>query len=55
MQVDGTVAVSWVLPRVLGLQQISELRNRLDGWLGKVHTTLLTVDSETPELVGTSV
>jgi len=54
-QVDGTVAVSWVLPRVLGLQQISELRNRLDGWLGKVHTTLLTVDSETPELVGTSV
>lgn len=51
-QVDGTVAVSWVQPRVLGLEQISELRSRLDGWLDKVHTTLLTVDSETPELVG---
>uniref|UniRef100_A0A7S0R011 PCI domain-containing protein n=1 Tax=Pyramimonas obovata TaxID=1411642 RepID=A0A7S0R011_9CHLO len=51
-QVDATVAVSWVQPRVLGLQQISELRSRLDGWLDKVHSTLLTVDSETPELVG---
>mmetsp|Transcript_18621 Transcript_18621/g.25819 ORF Transcript_18621/g.25819 Transcript_18621/m.25819 type:complete len:399 (+) Transcript_18621:358-1554(+) len=51
-QVDGTVNVSWVQPRVLGLPQIGELRNRLDNWLDKVHTTLLTVESETPELLG---
>lgn len=51
-QVDGTVRISWVQPRVLGLDQIRELRGRLDGWLDKVHSTLLLVDSETPELKG---
>lgn len=51
-QVDGTVRISWVQPRVLGLDQIAELRNRLDGWLEKVHTTRALLDSETPELIG---
>ncbi|XP_065879158.1 26S proteasome non-ATPase regulatory subunit 13 homolog B-like [Euphorbia lathyris] len=50
-QVEGTVYVSWVQPRVLGIPQIKSLRDRLDNWLGKVHTALLSVEAETPDLV----
>lgn len=50
-QVDGTVRVSWVQPRVLAVSQIASLRDRLDVWLSKVHTTLLAVESETPDLL----
>ncbi|KAK9133833.1 hypothetical protein Scep_013361 [Stephania cephalantha] len=50
-QVDGTVHVSWVQPRVLGIPQIKSLRDRLDNWLEKVHTALLSVEAETPDLV----
>ncbi|CAM8883218.1 unnamed protein product [Rhodiola kirilowii] len=50
-QVEGTVYVSWVQPRVLGIPQIKSLRDRLDSWLGKVHTALLSVEAETPDLV----
>ncbi|XP_015963234.1 26S proteasome non-ATPase regulatory subunit 13 homolog B [Arachis duranensis] len=51
-QVDGTVHVSWVQPRVLGIQQIKSLRDRLDSWTGKVHTALLSIEAETPDLIG---
>nr|XP_043627664.1 26S proteasome non-ATPase regulatory subunit 13 homolog B-like [Erigeron canadensis] len=50
-QVEGTVYVSWVQPRVLGIAQIKSLRDRLDGWVGKVHTALTSVEAETPDLV----
>lgn len=50
-QVDATVYVSWVQPRVLGIPQIKSLRDKLDNWLQKVHTTLLAVEAETPDLV----
>lgn len=50
-QVEGTVYVSWVQPRVLGITQIKSLRNQLDGWIEKVHTTLLSVEAEIPDLV----
>jgi 26S proteasome regulatory subunit N9 len=50
-EVDGTVHVSWVQPRVLGIEQVKALRDRLDTWVGKVHTTLLSVEAETPDLV----
>ncbi|XP_024397666.1 26S proteasome non-ATPase regulatory subunit 13 homolog B [Physcomitrium patens] len=50
-QVDGTVRVSWVQPRVLGIPQINALKNRLDNWLQKVHTTLLAVEAEIPDLL----
>ncbi|KAF6160173.1 hypothetical protein GIB67_016609 [Kingdonia uniflora] len=50
-QVEGTVYVSWVQPRVLVIPQIKALRNRLDSWLDKVHTALLSVEAETPDLV----
>lgn len=51
-QVDGTVHVSWVQPRVLGIQQIKSLRDKLDSWTGKVHTALLSIEAETPDLIG---
>ncbi|KAG1361997.1 26S proteasome non-ATPase regulatory subunit 13 [Cocos nucifera] len=35
-QVEGTVHVSWVQPRVLGISQIKSLRGRLDAWAGKL-------------------
>lgn len=50
-QVEGTVHVSWVQPRVLGIPQIKSLRDRLDNWLEKVHTALLSIEAETPDLV----
>lgn len=51
-QVEGTVHVSWVQPRVLGISQIKSLRDRLDSWTGKVHTALLSIEAETPDLIG---
>jgi 26S proteasome regulatory subunit N9 len=45
------VRVSWVQPRVLGVPQIAALKDRLDNWLQKVHTTLLAVEAETPDLI----
>ncbi|XP_076911743.1 26S proteasome non-ATPase regulatory subunit 13 homolog B-like, partial [Bidens hawaiensis] len=50
-QVEGTVYVSWVQPRVLGISQIKSLRDWLDNWVGKVHTALVSVEAETPDLV----
>ncbi|KAK6137264.1 hypothetical protein DH2020_028979 [Rehmannia glutinosa] len=50
-QVEQTVYVSWVQPRVLGIPQIKSLRDRLDNWVDKVHTALLSVEAETPDLV----
>ncbi|XP_010518936.1 PREDICTED: 26S proteasome non-ATPase regulatory subunit 13 homolog B-like [Tarenaya hassleriana] len=50
-EVEGTVHVSWVQPRVLGIPQIKSLREHLDGWLDKVHTALVSVESETPDFV----
>ncbi|KAL1556891.1 26S proteasome non-ATPase regulatory subunit 13 A, variant 2 [Salvia divinorum] len=50
-QVEGTVYVSWVQPRVLGIPQIRSLCDRLDNWVDKVHTALLSVEAETPDLV----
>lgn len=50
-QVKGTVYVSWVQPRVLVIPHIKSLRDRLDSWLGKIDTALLSVESEAPDLV----
>ncbi|XP_058086918.1 26S proteasome non-ATPase regulatory subunit 13 homolog B-like [Magnolia sinica] len=50
-QVEGTVHVSWVQPRVLGIPQIKSLCSRLDNWVEKVHTALLSVEAEIPDLV----
>lgn len=50
-QVDGVVHVSRVKPRVLGIDQVKCLHDRLDTWIGKVDTILLSVEAETPDLV----
>lgn len=50
-QVEGTVHVSWVQPRILGIPQLMSLRKRLDSWTEKVHTALVTAEAETPDLV----
>ncbi|MBA0709627.1 hypothetical protein Golax_024653 [Gossypium laxum] len=50
-QVEGTIHVSWVQPRVLGIPQIKSLRDRLDNWMGKVHNAWLSIEAETPDLV----
>lgn len=54
-QVEGTVYISWVQPRVLGIPQIKSLNNRLDSWVGKVRTALSTVEAETPDLLGLDI
>jgi 26S proteasome regulatory subunit N9 len=38
-QVDGTVHITWVLPRTLDSQQLSELAGRFGEWASKVNTT----------------
>mmetsp|Transcript_31111 Transcript_31111/g.80344 ORF Transcript_31111/g.80344 Transcript_31111/m.80344 type:complete len:388 (+) Transcript_31111:285-1448(+) len=45
-QVDGSVAVSWVQPCVLTMPQISELKARLGGWIGKVDGATLVLEEE---------
>ncbi|KAK4789113.1 hypothetical protein SAY86_020432 [Trapa natans] len=50
-QVNGAVHVSWVQPRVLGIQQIQSMRNGLDNWVDKVHTALLSIESEAPDFI----
>ena len=54
-EVAGTVRVTWVQPRVLSLRQVEALSSRIDGWLGRVHSALLTVEAESPELLGAGV
>jgi len=48
-QVDQTVRVSWVQPRVLQTAQIALMTERLKSWCGTVNTTLTMLDSLTPE------
>uniref|UniRef100_A0A061RB77 26S proteasome regulatory subunit N9 n=1 Tax=Tetraselmis sp. GSL018 TaxID=582737 RepID=A0A061RB77_9CHLO len=45
-QVDGTVSISWVQPRVLTIQQISGLKDRLGGWIGKVDQAAVILEEE---------
>jgi hypothetical protein len=45
-QVDQEVVVWWVQPRVLTKPQIAGLKERLDGWLGKVNTVSAQLEGE---------
>lgn len=48
-QVDGTIRVTWVQPRVLQMPQISLMKERLQTWHGTVGNTLIFLENETPE------
>jgi len=48
-QVDGTLRVTWVQPRVLQTAQIALMKERLQTWTGTVNKTLLFLENETPE------
>mmetsp|Transcript_25632 Transcript_25632/g.24492 ORF Transcript_25632/g.24492 Transcript_25632/m.24492 type:complete len:381 (-) Transcript_25632:92-1234(-) len=49
-EVDQTISVTWVQPRVLDREQLSLLSIQLDGWTEKVKTALVTIEDQTPEL-----
>ena len=48
-QVDGTLRVTWVQPRVLQTAQINLMKERLTTWCGTVDKTLAFLETETPE------
>ena len=48
-QVDGTISVEWVQPRVLQQPQIAKMTERLAAWSGTVDNTLKFLEGETPE------
>lgn len=45
-QVDATVQVSWVQPRVLTLEQAAGMKARLDDWISKVGTTSMILQED---------
>eukprot|EP01026_Neomeris_dumetosa_P040872 TRINITY_DN3379_c0_g1_i7.p2 TRINITY_DN3379_c0_g1~~TRINITY_DN3379_c0_g1_i7.p2 ORF type:complete len:308 (-),score=27.89 TRINITY_DN3379_c0_g1_i7:286-1080(-) len=45
-QVDGFIQVSWVQPRVLTLPQLAELGGKLDSWIGKVDTAVMSLEQQ---------
>ena len=49
-QVAGVVNVTWIQPRVLLKPQISELSQRLEGWIEKVKDVGTSLQEEIPEL-----
>ena len=49
-QVREVVMVTWVQPRVLEIEQVDNMRKRLQEWDENVKKTALTVENETPEL-----
>lgn len=50
-QVEETVSISWVQPRVLDRSQIAALRSRLDQWSTGVDSTVALMEKETPDLL----
>jgi 26S proteasome regulatory subunit N9 len=49
-EVDGTIDVSWVQPRVLDTQQLQLLSSQFQTWGEKVKEALMVVEEQTPEL-----
>jgi len=49
-QVEETVTFTWVQPRVLDINQVAGLKDRLGNWATTVNQTLIMLEGETPEL-----
>jgi 26S proteasome regulatory subunit N9 len=47
-QVDGTLQVTWVLPRSLNSEQLQDLATRYGEWAAKVSRTKETVQEQAP-------
>ena len=50
-QIEQSVNITWVQPRVLDTDQLSILSSQLETWASRVKETLLTVEDQTPELI----
>lgn len=50
-EVDKTVQIKWVQPRVLNIQQIGALRDRLKDWSKDVHNTANFLTENAPTLI----
>lgn len=50
-QVDHKVHLSWVQPRVLGKEQISSLRNKLDSWCQQVRDLELHLEQQAQDII----
>lgn len=48
-QIDETVRITWVQPRVLDAEQIRGMKTRLDGWAKEVATTSVYLEENAPE------
>uniref|UniRef100_A0A6B2L693 PCI domain-containing protein n=1 Tax=Arcella intermedia TaxID=1963864 RepID=A0A6B2L693_9EUKA len=46
-EVDQVVSFTWVQPRILNLQQISQMKTRLASWVDNVKSSLNLVENET--------
>ncbi|CAM9680004.1 unnamed protein product [Choristocarpus tenellus] len=51
-QVEESLYVAWVQPRVLGKEQLGHLSSRISEWKGRVSETHAYVEEQTPELFG---
>jgi 26S proteasome regulatory subunit N9 len=50
-QVEGSVHISWVQPRILTKPQIQGLKDRLDVWISKVASAAVTLENESGGVV----
>lgn len=50
-QVDQKAIISWVQPRVLSLPQITQMKDQMGSWIGRVKTASVTVDEYSVELL----
>lgn len=50
-EVEQMVHMTWVQPRVLDLNQIGHMRDRLSDWCDKVKTQVYSVEDQGPELL----
>lgn len=48
-QIDQTLRVTWVQPRVLQKEQVALMTERLGSWCETVNSTLHFLENETPE------
>ena len=52
-EIEQSVCITWVQPRVLDKEQLAFLGTQLETWAARVKETLLTVEDQTPELLHT--